>query len=256
MSPAPHFVLLMTFSCFAGDRRLLTRAAAIVKLERDMQTRERKLKLAVTQLSEKRTVMAEEFAREKSRMEYEFEMREHELLAKVAEAQLAAESIPPITVPAASDLPDFTPEPGTRTDPSSAIEAPSSIAPWAIEQLEAASRADNWAASQEGNRATHGATNDPAEHVSTQQVLNIWSHQTTDESTSMYYSSDEEDSFPLDSNAAIQYVDRKQSLKKVRSKANQRSSDIQSGEKMLSDAEQQLMQVCLPRLRAPVLARR
>ena len=61
-------------------------------------------------------------------------------------------------------------------------------------------------------------------------------------------SSDEEDSFPLDNNAAIQYVDRKQSLKMVRSKANQRSSDLQSGEQMLSDAEQQLMQVLMPRL--------
>jgi len=62
----------------------------------------------------------------------------------------------------------------------------------------------------------------------------------------MYYSSDEEDSFPLDNNAAIQYVDRKQSLKMVRAKVKQRSSDIMNGEQMLSEAEQQLIQVQFP----------
>jgi hypothetical protein len=211
-----------------------------------MQTRERKLKLAVTQLSEKRTAISEEIARERSRMEYEFAMRESVLMVKLAEAQLAAESVPPMSSPVAFDLPEFTPAPGSRTDPSSAIEAPSSIAPWAVEQLDAASRAEDWVASQEGKRAPQAIAFDPTQLVSSQQVLSLWSHQTTDSSTSMYYSSDEEDSFPLDNNAAIQYVDRKQSLKMVRAKVKQRSSDIMNGEQMLSEAEQQLIQVQFP----------
>ena len=212
-------------------------------MERDLQIRERKLKMATLQLSDSRNSIAEEFAREKSRMDYEFEMRERALEQKLAEAKVARESIPPVPSAAASDLPEFYPEPGTVADPSSAIEAAAPVAPWAADQLETASRADDWAAAQRGTRRTTAA-NEPTQQVSTQQVLNMWSNHTTDASTSMYYSSDEEDSFLLDNNAAIQYVDRKQSLKMVREKAKQRSSHIVTAEQSLSDAELQLKQVC------------
>lgn len=207
--------------------------------------RERKLKLAALQLSDKRNAIADEFAREKSRIEYEFQMREHALEKKLAEAKVAQESIPPVPASAESDLPEFHPEPGTVADPSSAIEAPAPVAPWAAEQLETAARAEDWVAAQRGSRKNLSA-NEPVQEVSTHQVLNMWSNNTTDASTSMYYSSDEEDSFLLDNNAAIQYVDRKESLKMVRDKAKQRSSDIVSAEQSLSEAEQQLKQVSLP----------
>jgi hypothetical protein len=229
----------------AGDRRLLTRAAAVVKMERDLQARERKLKVATLQLSDKRNVIAEEFAREKSRIEYEFQMREQALEKKLADAKVAYESIPPVPSSAASELPEFHPEPGTVADPSSAIEAPAPFAPWAAEQLATASRADEWVVAQNGSRKTT-LVNEQVQEVSTHQVLNMWSNHTSDASTSMYYSSEEEDSFLLDNNAAIQYVDRKQSLKMVREKAKQRSSEIVTAEQSLSEAEQQLKQVRFP----------
>jgi hypothetical protein len=204
--------------------------------------RERKLKLAVQQLSDKRNALSDDFAREKSRIEFEFELRERALQDKLAEVKVARESLPPVPLLAASDLPDFNPEPGTIIDPSSAIEAPAPVAPWAVDQLETASRADDWAVAQRRTRAA-AAMNDSAQHVSTNQVLSMWSNNHADASTSMYYSSDEDDSFLLDNNAAIQYVDRKQSLNSVREKANQRSSDILVAEQSLSEAEQQLKQV-------------
>jgi hypothetical protein len=226
----------------AGDRRLLTRAAAVVKMERELQNRERKLKLAVQQLADNRSSIAEEFTREKIRIEYEFEMRERALQDKLAEAKVAHDSIPPMPSLAASELPEFSPEPGTITDPSSAIQQPTPVAPWAAEQLDTASRADDWAQAQSGGRAA-AADNHAVQPVSTDQVLNMWSTRATDASTSMYYSSDEDDSFPLDNNAAIQYVDRKQSLNVVREKAKMRSSGIVAAELNLSEAEQQLKQV-------------
>jgi hypothetical protein len=63
-------------------------------------------------------------------------------------------------------------------------------------------------------------------------------------SLARYYSSDEDDSFALDNNAAFQYVDRKQSLNVVRDRAHRRSSDIGVAEQSLGEAEQQLKQVC------------
>jgi hypothetical protein len=62
---------------------------------------------------------------------------------------------------------------------------------------------------------------------------------------SRYYSSDEDDSFALDNNAAFQYVDRKQSLNDVRDRAHKRSSDIGVAELSIGEAEQQLKQVCV-----------
>jgi hypothetical protein len=213
-------------------------------MERDLQTRERKLKLAAMQLLDKRNSIAEEFSREKSRLEYEFEMRERALEKKLAEAKVAREAIPPVPSSATSDLPEFHPEPGTVGDPSSAIEAPALVAPWATEQLETASRADDWVAAQTSSRKASLAI-ESTQPVGADQVLSLWSNRATDASTSMYYSSDEDDSFALDNNAAIQYVDRKQSLKMVRDKAKQRSSHIVSAEQNLSEAEQQLQQVHL-----------
>jgi hypothetical protein len=204
--------------------------------------RERKLKLAVQQLSDKRNALSDEFAREKSRIEFEFELRERALQDKLSEVKVAHESLPPVPLLAASDLPDFNPEPGTIIDPSSAIEAAAPVAPWAVDQLETASRADDWAVAQRRTRAP-AVMNDGAQHISTNQVLSMWSNNTADASTSMYYSSDEDDSFLLDNNAAIQYVDRKQSLNSVREKANRRSSDISVAEQSLNEAEQQLKQV-------------
>jgi hypothetical protein len=211
-------------------------------MERELQNRERKLKLSVQQLADNRSAIAEEFIREKSRIEYDFEMRERALLDKLAEAKVAHDSIPIMPSLAVSELPEFTPEPGTITDPSSAIHAPTPVAPWAAEQLDTASRADDWVVAQRGSRVA-AVDEEAARPVSTGQVLNMWSNRATDASTSMYYSSDEDDSFPLDNNAAIQYVDRKQSLNVVREKAKMRSSGIVAAELSLSEAEQQLKQV-------------
>jgi hypothetical protein len=220
----------------------MTRAAAIVKLEKDLQTRERKLKMAVLQLSEQRSSVAEEFLQERKRLESEFEMRERALQAKLADSNAVDMSLPPLPSAAAADLPAFHLEPGSVLDPSSAIEALAPVAPWAADQLETASRADNWVLAQ---RKAHQTTvaSEASGRVSSNEVLSMWSNRTADASTSMYYSSDEEDSFPLDNNAAIQYLERKQSLKIIREKAYKRSTDIIIAEQSLSDAEQQLKQV-------------
>ena len=157
-------------------------------MERDLQARERKLKLAVQQLADTRNSMAEEFSREKRRIESEFEMRERLLHDKLSDARVAQEAIPPVPLLATSVLPEFLPQPGTVTDPSSAIEAATPVAAWAADQVEKASRADDWVISQRRAREDKGAESEAVQHVSTDQVLGMWSNQenTANAATSMY----------------------------------------------------------------------
>jgi hypothetical protein len=193
VSIIPHscfdsLLFLTHHSRLTGDRRLLTRAGAVVKMERDLQARERKLKLAVQQLAATRNSMAEEFSREKRRIESEFETRERVLHDKLSDARVALEAIPPAPLLATCDLPEFLPQPGTVTDPSSAIEAATPVAAWAADQVEKASRADDWVISQRRAREDKGAESSAVQHVSTDQVLGMWSNQanTANAATSMY----------------------------------------------------------------------
>jgi hypothetical protein len=156
-------------------------------MERDLQARERKLKLAVKQLADTRNSMAEEFSREKRRIESEFETRERLLHDKLSDARVAQEAIPPVPLLATPDLPEFLPQPGTVTDPSSAIEAATPVAAWAADQVEKASRADDWVVSQRKAREDKAAESEAVQRVSTDQVLGMWSNQahTANAATSM-----------------------------------------------------------------------